>query len=240
MPPVLRTVLAALACLLFPSAAFAQFTPSGAKHTLAIDQISGFRASNLGGINYAGPIGVSFHHASAAPFNGNRFDDAVRATTFWIMPSADYFVIDHLSIGGLVEFATTSSSVDIPVNNTTTQSVSLPTTTNFTLLPRVGYLIGIGEHFAIWPRGGIGYASRQVVLGNDQNAARESSSGGVLDLDVGFLYRINTTFFLRAAPELAFSLGESHSQVTNNGTLSANASFVQFSIASGIGVFVDL
>lgn len=106
--------------------------------------------------------------------------------------------------------------------------------------PRVGYLVGIGERFGIWPRAGLGYASRQIATGNVATATRDSTYGALIDLDVGFLYRLTNNVFLRAAPELTFSLGQSHASTIGNTTLSANASLFQFSATTGIGVFFDL
>src|SRR6476661_413403 len=129
MPPVLVRLIVLFTVVLLPSAALAQLVPTGAKHTLAIDQISGFRASAVGGISYAGPLGVSFQRVGATSLSGNGTEDVTHSTTFWITPSVDYFVIDHLSIGGLVELSTTSSSVD-NINANRTQTFPLPTTTN--------------------------------------------------------------------------------------------------------------
>ena len=244
-PTFAVAVLIALSLPSRDAAAQTIATPTGTKGTLAIDQISGFRASAIGGISYAGPIGVVTQRTTATRFDnglggGNPGEDATRFTTFWISPTADYFVIDHLSVGGLVEVSTTSASIERINNNGTTQTTSLPTTTNFALLPRVGYIFGIGERFAIWPRGGLGYAAQQSVTGADTTAVRASTYGFIVDLDVGFLYRLTNNFFLRAAPELVFSLGASHATTIGGTTVSANASVFQFSVPLGIGVFFDL
>src|SRR5579872_5531691 len=142
--------LAVLATLALARPAYAQrelLTGTGAKGQLAIDQISGFRAglAGVGGVGYPtldyyGPLGFAvqrYSEAVAPPATGNQ---VVHSTTFWVSPSLDYFVIEHLSIGGMIEFATTSGSVDVPVNMGVSQSVDLPTLTSFTIIPRVGYL----------------------------------------------------------------------------------------------------
>jgi hypothetical protein len=219
----------------------------GAKGTLAIDQLSGFRVSSVsnftgsGGVSFASPIGFAIQRYNESPYQPGP-DRTYHATTFWIAPSADIFIIDHLSLGGLIEFVTTSTSVDAPVGGGGTLTQTLPGTNNFTLLPRVGYLIQVSDRFGIWPRGGIGYASRQIVSGDPNNPSRSTFSGALLDFDVGFIFRVTESFFFRVAPEITFSLGASHSDVDNRGiqTPSASASFLQFGGVAGIGVFWDL
>ena len=214
----------------------------GARGQLAIDQISGFRVSTDGSLSYYGPLGFSTRSYDAGSLVPNRGDTTLHYTTFWLAPSADYFVIDNLSVGGLLELSTTSSSIDFPTGNGATQNISQPTTTNVTILPRVGYLIGLSNRFAIWPRGGLGYISRQSVNPSvdPANATKDSFGSFIMDVDVGFLFRLSNTFFIKAAPELTFSLGGSHSVEEANVTRSANASIFQFGLVSGIGGFIDL
>jgi hypothetical protein len=236
---------AAVVVLLTPGAASAQhslMTPLGGRGQLAIDQLGGFRVGAVaGGVSYAGPLGFNVQRYSSADYNG-RGNTVVHQTTFWLAPAADYFVIDHLSVGGLLELSSTGGSVDVPLpqNPGATQSQDLPTTTNFTLMPRIGYMFSLAnDRVGIWPRGGLGYASRQVASGTGRS--KETFSSVVSTVDVGFLFRVNETFFLRAAPEMTFSLGGSHSSADNAGrSVSANANFFEFGIVTGIGVLLDL
>lgn len=221
-------------------------TGFGDRGQLAIDQISGFRLSSVGGLSYYGPIGVSLSsittRALGTPGNITE-DDTFHYTTFWLAPSADFFVIDHLSVGGLIEFATTSTSEDRNVTGQPQQTINLPSTTDFTLLPRVGYLIPIGgDRFGIWPRGGLGYVSRQVSVPGGANAyTRDTFSGLLIDIDVGFLYRITDSFFIKAAPEISFVPGGTHAETLQNGTsISGPASAFQFALVSGVGGIIQL
>jgi hypothetical protein len=210
-------------------------TPTGAKSTLSIDTLSGFRVSSAG-LTYAGPIGIATYRVSSG--NDQTFHAVTNTTSFWLAPSADYFVIDHLSVGGLVLVQSTWSSIDAsPANSHTTTTNNLPTTTNFTILPRVGYLLAIGERFGIWPRAGIGYASSSTA---QDNGAKLTVNGFMLDFDVGFLYRANEVFFIKAAPELGFSLGGSSSTSAGGVTVSTDGSLLTFSLTAGLGVFIDL
>lgn len=242
----LATVAAAFGVLFAPAEASAQrslMTPLGGKGQLAIDQLAGFRVGAVnGGVTYAGPLGFSVQSYSSADYNG-RGNTVFHNTSFWFAPAADYFVIDHLSIGGLLELSTTSGSVDQPINGSgATQNFNQPTTTDFTLMPRIGYMIPLAnDRIGIWPRGGLGYASRQVANGNLNNLQKETFGSVVSTIDVGFIFRVNETFFFRAAPEMTFSLGGSHSSTDNAGrSVSANASFFQFGVVTGIGVLLDL
>lgn len=212
----------------------------GAKHTLSIDQVAGFRV-NSGGLSYAGPIGFATQSVTETGFN-NAGDTTVKTTTFWFAPSADFFIIDHLSIGGLIELTTQSQSIQRPTNQNATQTVELPTTTGFAFIPRVGYLFALSDKFGIWPRAGIGYASRQSLTADADPAAQGKTTtyGFLLDVDVGFLYRPVEAVFFHLGPELSTTLGASHSLSRNGTTFTANASIFQFAVLGGVGAFFDL
>lgn len=218
--------------------------PMGARGQLAIDQISGFRMSTDGSLNYYGPIGFSVRKFNQTNLDGSG-DTTYHFTTFWLAPSADYFVIDNLSVGGLIEFSTTSTSADFKDRNGVVNTISFPSATNFTFLPRVGYLINLSNRWAIWPRGGVGYISRQTVI-PDANPRAETTDNFhsflLLDADVGFLFRISDTLFIKAAPELSFTLGGTHSVTTpvTNVERSADANVFQFAGVTGIGGIFDL
>jgi opacity protein-like surface antigen len=239
---------AALAALFASSTARADITPPttgmGDKGQLWLDQLSGFRvgtSSTVGAqVDYYGPIGFNVTSVSEDCFGTNcNTTTTLHQTTFWLAPSADIFVIDHLSIGGLIEFSTTSASQDLQQGGTTS-SGPLPSTTNFTFEPRAGWLFALSDRFGIWPRLGLGYASRQRDDQNGPVFVRDSKQGVILDLDAGFIWRITDSFFLKAAPDLAFLPGGSHSETLNNVSLSSNASIFQFSVVTGIGAIIDL
>jgi len=212
-------------------------TEMGNRGVLVIDQLSGFRVSTVGGVSYEGPIGFSFQSYGQSNGAGKT---TTHFTNFWLAPSADIFVIDHLSIGGLIEFVSTSATQDAQANGTgTTITTTLPTKTSFTFLPRVGWLFAVSDRFGIWPRGGLGYASQS--LSNVNGNGKDSTGGFLLDIDVGFIFRVNDTFFFKAAPEMTVGLGPSRTITLGNGTsLSYDASLFQFAGLAGIGVMWDL
>ena len=242
-PPPLRPLgaLAALAftlCILIASSASAQMVEAGGRGSIVFDDLSGFRASTVGGVGYTGPIGVSVQSLDEAIIGGGNGDtDTYHYTSFWFAPSIDVFVINHLSIGGLIEVAVTSSSVDqYTARLGTTISTTLPTTTDVTLLPRIGWLFDITRRVGIWPRVGLGWAERQVAQGTGVvgGTTTDNLSTFIFDVDCGFVYRVTADWFIRAAPE--FTVGPGSHSVTNGDTqTSAGATLVAFSFAGGFG-----
>lgn len=208
------------------------FTPLGAKHTLVFDDLSGFRASTAGGVAYVGPLGFSvqsFSENILGANGANAGSDTIHETTFWFAPSADFFLIDHLSIGAVLEFAIVSANYTQSVFGTASANHPLPTTTNVTILPRAGWTFGFGDHWGIWPRLGLGWglvqANALTNAGTGTTATASSSSTFLLDVDVGVLYRIDPHWFLRAAPEF---------------TLGPGAGIVSFSVGAGFGYMWSL
>jgi hypothetical protein len=66
-------------------------------------------------------------------------------TTFVLRPALDYFVIDHLSLGGAVEFR------DIAPQRGRSQ-------TTFTIAPDVGFAVGISDTWSFWLIGSVPFA----------------------------------------------------------------------------------
>jgi hypothetical protein len=264
-------LLPGLACLLFvllhalPARAQRELlTTPGQKGQIVIDQLSGFRGGVSGvvgaggdalypSINYYGPIGVAVEHYSQAappPDAPNSF--VVTTTTFWLAPSLDVFVINHLSIGGMVQIAYTSASESLPMNGTQSTSTSLPSNTSFAIMPRVGYMIWFrdsgpfGRRWALWPRLALGYASNAVgsiqAGGGNVPAVGSSVYGFVMELDVGLLFRVTENFFLRLAPDFAWMPGAGNSVALANNpkSIDESASYWDFSMTFGLGVMFDL
>jgi hypothetical protein len=241
-------VLASLAALTAAASANAAdlATPTGGRGQFVLDQISGFRASAApspnGAFSYSGMVGFAFSRLNYDKFDNSGGSETYTYTSFWLAPSLDWFPTDHLSIGGLVEISTTSGSFGDKENaNAGVRTYDLPTTTNFTILPRIGYMIPLGgenARFAIWPRVGAGYAFRQfATAGNNNLDAKITYSGFELDADVGFLLRVNETFFFKLAPEFVWIPGTA-SRTVNNVSLSSSGSDINFLVQGGIGVML--
>jgi len=88
----------------------------------------------------------------------------------------DYLVIDHLSIGGSIAYASSSDSA----NNGIPGGVRADTS-QFLFAPRVGYAYMFGRVVGIWPRGGLTYHDESVNGGSDTN-------GFGIDLDAMFVF----------------------------------------------------
>lgn len=233
----LRAAAAAVVVTTSASTAWAEPTiPFEEKGHLVIDTISGFRLSPTG-FTYAGPVGFATRSESADVFNS---DLTARDTTnhFWVAPAVDYFVINNLSIGGLVELSsTTGSTTTANQNQNSTTTVDKPSVTNLTFLPRVGYYVPLSARFGVWPRGGIGYTNRWVNRPNDNSA---TYSMAIVDVDVGFIIRLSDVFFVRLAPELSFGLFGRHSVTNGPTTTSDDAGLLQFAATTGFGANFDL
>ncbi len=220
-------------------------SPIGTKGSIVLDDLAGFRASSVGGVGYSGPLGISTQSLSENIPSGNANatggSDTFHYTTIWFAPELDYFVIDHLSIGGLLEIASTSSSFSESLTGASTTTTSLPTTTNVTVLPRVGWMFNLADRWALWPRGGLGYAVRTTAEptvangGGVQTNSTDSFSGFVIDLDASVIFRINQMFFLRATPEITFVPG-SHTLTTGNTSTSFGATLFDFTADIGFGL----
>jgi hypothetical protein len=144
-------------------------------------------------------------HKTSEPDLGGPHDD-VKSSIFYINPGIDYFVIDHLSIGGEVLLAFTGTSV-------THHQPGRPDTTgdgqggtHFGLLPRVGYDVPIGDKFSLWPRGGIGFI-HSGYSGNNQ--PDNSGTAWLFYADVYFCFHLVPNFFFGVGPGLTASLSSS-------------------------------
>lgn len=220
----------AIGILLVATPASAQLVEAGHRGSLVFDDLSGFRASALGGVSYAGPIGVSVTNLNEATIGGvNGDSDTYHFTNFWFAPSLDVFVINHLSVGGLIEVGYTTSSVDrYNVRLGITQTTTNPNTTDLTFLPRVGWLFNLGNRWGIWPRLGLGWGEHQVQNG-------DTPQFFLIDMDCGFLFRPTSDWFIRAAPEFTVAPGSHQQPAGPNGTVSANATLTSFTFAIGFG-----
>ena len=227
--------------LLSPQASAQQtlMSQTGGKGQLVFDNITGLHVNFAQGVSYSGIVGFSIERYGVnVDLGGNTTGtDVYHTTTFWLAPEADYFIINHLSIGGLVEVATTSRSEDRPVNAVATQNINLGSTTDVVLLPRVGWMFALGDRWGIWPRGGLGFASAHGDIGT---IGGSTFSGVILDANCPFLFRINETFFIDLTPDITWIPGSTSVTDNANRTVSQSSSYVQFSATGGLGIMLDL
>lgn len=78
-------------------------------------------------------------------------------TTLSILPAMDYFVIDNLSVGGLM--------------GVTYQKAGDERATSFRVGPRIGYNVPLSRLFSIWPKVGFAYAYNKVKVSEPDTAS---------------------------------------------------------------------
>jgi hypothetical protein len=157
-------------------------------------------------------------------------------TTVWLAPSADVFVTEHLSLGGLVEIGHTWGSLEDGGLR-----LDLPGTTSLTFLPRAGFYVPIGDRFGVWPRAGLGWRSvESAQLAAGGAITRETFRSMLLDVDVAVVYRFSEQFFMRVGPEVAVTLGGTSTRETNGAGAGEDGSIVQISGVVGFGMNLEL
>jgi hypothetical protein len=161
----------------------------------------------------------------------------VSTTTFWIAPSADIFVTDHLSLGGLIQYAHTSGTA-----KSGGQQIDLPGSTSMMFLPRIGFYAPFSDRFGLWPRLAFGWSSVDSVqfASNGGAPVTDTFRSMVLDVDLSLVYRLNETFFLKTGPEIGLTLGGRHSQDVNGTSSAADASVLQIAGSLAFGANVEL
>lgn len=224
-------LLTLVALLVLPGTAHAErdlIVPFHEGGRLVLDQLAGVRASAATGLSYAGPLGVSWGSATAGDTNA-------KTTRLWLAPSADVFVTEHLSVGGLVDVSYAFGSTKV-----SGQDVSLPGTTSISVVPRVGFYVPIGDRFGVWPRLGLGYARTQSAAAAQGGApVKETFQAMLLEGDLSLVYRFDETFFLRAGPSVSVSVGGRRDVEGGAGAAAADASVVSVTGAVAFGVNLD-
>lgn len=234
-------VLAAVALVLFyarPASAERELiVPFHEGGHLVLDQLSGLRVRPADGFSYAGPAGIAFRSEKSDSLTPGGPASETSTTSLWFAPSADIFVTDHLSLGGLIEIGHTWGAIEGGG-----QRLELPGTTSMTFLPRVGFYVPFTDRIGIWPRAGVGYTSVESVsfLSTGSVPVRDTFHAMLLDVDLSLVYRFGETFFMRAGPEVGVTLGGRHSVESNGTTAGAGASVLQISGVIGFGMNLEL
>ncbi|MDF2696404.1 MAG: hypothetical protein K0S65_4787, partial [Labilithrix sp.] len=125
---------------------------------LVLDQLSGLRINPTSGFSYAGPAGIAFRTTKSDSITPGGPASETSTTSLWFAPSADIFVTDHLSVGGLIEIGHTWGAVEGGGRR-----LELPGATSMTFLPRVGFYVPFGDRLGVWPRAGLGWSSVETV-----------------------------------------------------------------------------
>ncbi len=204
---------------------------------LVLDQLSGLRIAPASGMSYAGPAGIAFRSDRADSLTPGGPPSETSTTSLWLAPSADVFVTDHLSLGGLIEVTHTWGAIE-----NEGRRLELPGTTSMTFLPRIGFYVAFTDRIGLWPRAGVGWSRVESVsfLSTGGAPTRETFRAVILDLDLSLVYRFSETFFMRAGPELGVTLGGRRTFETNGTSAGAGASVLQFSGVVGLGMNIEL
>jgi hypothetical protein len=104
----------------------------------------------------------------------------------------DFLPIESLTLGGSIGFV--SATGERKATDGTTRDS--PTITAFTIAPRVGYILPLGDIFYFWPRLGLSY----------YGLSSESQTGGGTDSWHGFAINIEPAFVLAPVPHFGISL----------------------------------
>lgn len=164
----------------------------------------------------------------------------------------DFTVIPRLTLGAAIAFGFGlggSTETETIVNNTrTTTSNDSPTGTAIGLAPRVGYIIPITEHLAIWPRGGFAFYSvsftQEDTTGNPPAIRERSTTDTILALDIDPTLAIVPVenFFFSIGPMVNIPLSGSRSTETRIGgttaSVSNDVSIFNIGISAAIGGWI--
>ena len=204
---------------------------------LVLDQLSGLRINPTNGMSYAGPAGIAFRSSKADALVPGGAGSETSTTSIWLAPSADVFVTDHLSLGGLIEISHTWGAIEGGGRR-----LELPGTTSLTFLPRVGFYVPIGDRIGVWPRAGVGWSSVESVsfVSTGSAPTHETFRSMILDVDLSLVYRFGETFFMRAGPEVGVTLGGRQTLETAGTSAGAGASVLQISGVIGFGMNLEL
>jgi hypothetical protein len=160
--------------LSLPALASAQELGRKGDVVFSVDRLMGVTgthvAGDLGPVEYDDDF-TSLSFGWRATPDGSPFDVARFAF--------DYLVIDHLSIGGSLGYA----SVDADQQNDFSA---------FLIAPRIGYVHAFGRVVGIWPRGGFTYHSTNVDDAFDEK---------------GFALTLECPFTFSPAPHFALHIG---------------------------------
>jgi hypothetical protein len=159
----------------------------------------------------------------------------------------DVAVIPHLTVGAGIAFGFGLGGTrkqEVLVNNVkTTQESDAPTATAIGIAPRVGYVLGLTDMFAFWPRAGIGFYSVSLHSEDNENGAvvpvKDSDTLLSLDLDPQFALVPFEHFFITAGPLVNIPItGTRSHQVTRGATTNTqdiDVSLFTIGLTAGLG-----
>ena len=184
-----------------------------------------------------------FYHDSAT-VTANTADVTVKSDSFSLLSSpiplggttlwsygaprvaGDYFVIDHLSLGGALGYS--HISVGIPNGNTTNSSSG----DSLLIAPRVGYAHLFTDLIGLWPRAGFTY---RTLSANDN-----SSHDLALTLEVPVIFTVIPHVAFWGGPTFDIGLGGSQSTRVGVVTQSLDFNVTEIGLQTGLIAYLDL
>jgi hypothetical protein len=188
-------------------AASSRLAPADAlreRGTVVLDDVAGGTLGTLGVT-----LGWFTLQSSTSEHDGQKS----KSTMFQFAPSADVFVTDGLSIGGLVGIGRATQNV--------TGTQGMPgsfesSSTSRRIEPRVGYAFRLSDDLVFWPRLRLGHAWSDTDLGpgatgvlgatsSTSTSSRTWSAGG----DASLVFVLGRHAAIAAGPQLTYSHAES-------------------------------
>lgn len=212
-----------MAALLVSSSAFAQNFGSKGQLGISAERLFGF-----------------YHESQTTTFN--NVDQKTTVDSFSLLTptlglgggiygsprvAGDYFVIDHLSVGGAIGYSHVSDGT--PGANGSTTSVGID---SFLFAPRVGWAYMFNDMIGIWPRAGLSY----VTL----NPGNISGHDLAFTAEVPFVFTVIPHVAFWAGPTLDLGISGSRSQTNGAVTNSADFNATNIGIQTGMTAYLDL
>ena len=182
---------------------------------LGISSLPVAGALGVGGILFTGPIS----------FATTTSEGGSRASSIGVAPSLDFFVSDHVTIGGrVVAFRNTSTYV-VPSAGGAAPASSSAAGYSIGIAPRVGYVVPLTDDIALWPQLGLLVTQSRF---ESEGLGRTLSRGIGAELEVGLLLPLGRHVVVRLAPTLAYN------HASNEGASWSGASGDSETIAAGV------
>lgn len=192
----MRTLIRAsfLIGALVAAPAFAQQWPATQPGAVPPPPPAADRFGTPGQIVISGEMGLDLLYTSIEPPQG----DSLSATNIAISPALDYFVVQNVSVGGVVSL--THDRYD----QFSAMGVVRHKDTSLLITPTVGYNLDLGPRLSLFPRAGVGYLySTSSVEGGPDSG---SSSTISLMLQAPVLIHPVEHFFIGFGPVLLVDL----------------------------------
>ncbi len=165
----------------------------------------------------------------------------------------DVTVINRLTLGAGIAFAFglggSIKTESINGATVTSRKSDAPTGTAIGLVPRIGYILPLGEHFAFWPRAGFGFYSVSFKADTTANngvisTTKASDTAFSLDLDPQFAIIPTEHFFITVGPIVNIPIAGSRSTSTTVGATTTevenDTSIFHLGLTAGLGGWLNI